>query len=664
MPDVGALLVGRGTPVSDRMYLERGETKEPLLEEYLRAWIAHWPIRGAARRRQLAFVRTVNDHESALGSMDDEALRRSFCDACRTMRRVGLADGPVAVAFAAIREAARRKLGLRHHDVQLRGGWTLLKGRVAEMATGEGKTLVATLPACTVAATGAAVHIVTVNDYLAARDADVNRPVYEFLGLTVGVIQQGMEPAARREQYARDVVYVSNKEVVFDYLKDRIAAAGTTAAQSALRRLYRPAREPVLLLRGLHMAIVDEADSVLVDEARTPLIISGQGGDDAPSERFAQALEVARQLTLGQHFSISDSREALLTAAGENLVRERAAPLEGVWAAAPWRNELVRKALAALHCFERDRHYIVADDKVQIVDEFTGRVMPDRSWEQGLHQMIEVKEGCTPTDPRKTLARMTYQRFFRHYLLLAGMTGTAHEIAPELRRVYDLVVTRIPTHKPVRRQRLPDLCWCDSEQRWQAVAERALELSKEGKAVLVGTRSVQASERLSALLAERGVEHAVLNARQDKAEAQTIELAGQAGRITVATNMAGRGTDIRPMPAALAAGGLHVILTEFHESGRIDRQLLGRSARQGEPGVVQAMVSLEDELFVRHAPLALRALCQRAAIPGGLVPHGLLQALRLTAQTRAERQNRANRAQTLRADRRLNEMLGFAGAAR
>src|SRR6266700_1430948 len=587
MSNVAALLYGRSDAVGDGVYLERTDPKELALEEHLRAWLARVPRLVPLARRWRRMVNLANAHEPAMKNLDDAALVETFRSAC-----------------AAVREAATRTVGMRHFDGQLVGGWTLLQGRIAEMETGEGKTLVATLPACAAAAAGAAVHVVTVNDYLAARDAEVNAPLYKFMGLSVGVIKQDMPLPERRAQYACDIVYVSNKELVFDYLKDRIAAGDTVAAHLRLRQLYRPGAQPGMLLRGLHMAIVDEADSVLIDEARTPLIISET-----------------------------------------------------------WRHELLQKAVTAVHCYHRDRHYIIAENKVQIVDEYTGRVMPDRSWEQGLHQMIEAKEGCEITGQRKTLSRMTYQRFFRRYLLLSGMTGTASEVAPELRRVYDLDVLRIPTNKPSRRRRLANTCRRTHDERWAAVADRAAELGRSGRAVLVGTRSVEASERLSDLLRARGVEHTVLNARQDKSEAEAVAQGGRTGRITVATNMAGRGTDIRPEIEVLERGGLHVILTEFHESSRIDRQLFGRSARQGEPGTVEAMVSLEDELFQRFAP-ALRELCLKAAPAGGIVPRWLLKFLVLRVQQKAERHNRRIRLETLKQDKKLQTMLGFAGSKR
>jgi len=661
MSNVAALLAGRALGVGDGVYLERAEVREPALEEHLRAWLARLPRPVSAAGRLRRFVARANACEAEMRRLDDAALVDAFRASCGEMRRRGFADEPVARSFAAIREASRRALGMRHYDVQLMGGWALLRGRLAEMETGEGKTLVATLAACTAAGSGAAVHVVTVNDYLAGRDAELNAPLYRFFGLRVGVVRQGMPLAERRAQYASEVVYVSNKELVFDYLKDRIATGDTLGAQLRLRDLYRPGRRPSVLLRGLHVAIVDEADSVLVDEARTPLIISETLPAESGGELYYTALDLARRLATKEHYEITRNREVWLTPAGEPAIAALAADLPGVWRSPQWRRELVQKALSALHCFHRDRQYIVVENKVQIVDEFTGRVMPDRAWERGLHQMIEAKEGCEITGERKTLSRITYQRFFRRYLLLAGMTGTAREVAPELRRVYDLEVLRIPTHKPGRRRRLPDRCRATDAERWTDVADRAAELAREGRAVLVGTRSVEASERLSALLDQRGVEHTVLNARQDHEEADAVARAGEPGRITVATNMAGRGTDIRPPAEALDKGGLHVILTEFHESGRIDRQLFGRSARQGEPGTVEAIVSLEDELFLRHAP-GLRAVLARMF--GGRLQRRLLRVLVRVAQARAERRNRAIRLETLKQDRNLHRMLGFAGGRR
>jgi preprotein translocase subunit SecA len=359
-----------------------------------------------------------------------------------------------------------------------------------------------------------------------------------------------------------------------------------------------------------------------------------------------------------EHFKVSADREVWITPAGEAYLDSAAKSLEGVWKSSLWRRELMQKALTALWSFHRDQHYIVADNKVQIVDEFTGRVMPDRSWESGLHQMIETKEHCEITGQRRTLSRMTYQRFFRRYLLLGGMTGTAAEVRHELSRVYNLAVQTVPTNRPSQRKRYENICFTTADQRWKQVVLSACELSAKGRAVLIGTRSVEASERIAIELNALAIEHTVLNARQDKAEADIIAAAGQPGRITVATNMAGRGTDIHLQDVVKAAGGLHVILTEFHESSRIDRQLFGRAARQGEPGSVQAIVSLEDELFSRYVK---RLQATAGTIVKTRIPAVATRALVTAAQIVAERRNVKIRMATLKEDRKLQSHLSFAG---
>lgn len=659
MSDVRALLVGQSVTVGDGVYAERVQQPVHRVEEWLRALTAR--LTGGTAKRTGRFVRRVNALEDDARGKDDEGLRQTMRVVAKDMQKAGLRDDLLARAFALIREASRRTLGMRHHDVQLIAGQALLHGKIAEMATGEGKTLAGTLGVCTAALAGAAVHVVTVNDYLAERDAEDNTPLFAFFGLTVGVVKQDMPIEERRSLYAKDIVYVSNKELTFDYLKDRIALGATLAAQLRLRRLLRGRAASPLILRGLHVAIIDEADSVLIDEARTPLIISETWPDDLDKDVYYRAIGLVEVLQPQRDYLLGQNRDIWLTLEGEARVVELVKDWEGVWKSPLWQKELMNKALSAMHLFCRDQHYIVSDNKVQIVDEFTGRVMPDRTWERGLHQMIEAKEKCEITGQRRTLSQITYQRFFGRYLLLAGMTGTAAEVGPELKRVYDLSVTRVPTHEPTRRRRLPGRVFKTSGERWQAVAARARTIAAEGRAVLVGTRSVEASEILSRLLSAGGVEHAVLNARQDKDEAAAVAGAGQAGRITVATNMAGRGTDIKLAPDVEERGGLHVILTEFHESARVDRQLFGRSARQGNPGSVEAIVSLEDELFVRYVP-GLTRFGIPLWVGETQISSQLFRALVFYAQSRAESRNRRIRLDTIRRDRKWLDALGFVGA--
>jgi len=655
LSDVRALLAGRDVEVGDGACLERVEQPPAPLEEWLRALSVRAAFGG--QRRVRAFLERANGLEAMMRKNSDAALRETLLGLARPLRKCGFRDDLTAQAFAVVREASHRALGLRHHDVQLLAARALLRGKIAEMATGEGKTLAATLAACAAAAAGAAVHVVTVNDYLAERDAEENSALYKFFGFSVGLVKQNMPLPERRAQYACNIAYVSNKELAFDYLKDRIALGSSHQAHLKLRRLHGGGGKPASVLRGLHFAIVDEADSVLVDEARTPLIISETLPDDLDPAVYGQGIAIARGLAAGSDFVLGKDRDIWLTAGGLGEVQAAAADYGGVWKSPLWQKELAQKALLALYAYHRDHHYIVAENKVQIVDEFTGRVMPDRTWERGLHQMIEAKEGCEITGQRKTLSQITYQRFFGRYLLLGGMTGTAREVGAELKRIYDLSVERIPTHKPVRRARLADRVFCTSGERWREVVRRAREVAEEGRAVLIGTRSVEASELLSRLLEEQGVNHTVLNARQDKAEAEAVSLAGRPGRITVATNMAGRGTDIKPAPEVSAKGGLHVILTEFHESARVDRQLFGRAARQGDPGSVEAIVCLQDELFSRYAPYL-----NRIGAGLGLISPRWLGWLVAHAQSKAERFHRKIRLDTVKRDRKWQRALAFVGS--
>lgn len=659
MSDVRALLAGRGIEVGDGAYLERVEQPPAPLEEWLRALVARFAFAG--QRHVRVFLERANRLEGAMRKKNDTALKQALLGLARPLRKCGFRDDLTAQAFAVVREASHRTLGLRHHDVQLLAARALLRGKIAEMATGEGKTLAATLAACTAAATGAVVLVVTVNDYLAARDAQENLTLYEFFGFSVGIVQQNTPLAERRAQYACDITYVSNKELTFDYLKDRVALGSTYQAHLKLRRLHGAGGKPASVLRGLHFAIVDEADSVLIDEARVPLIISETLPDDLDPAVYAQGIGIAQCLAAGSDYVLGEDRDIWLTTAGMARVKAEANEYDGVWKSPLWQKELAQKALLALHAFHRDRHYIVAENKVQIVDEFTGRVMPDRTWERGLHQMVEAKEGCEITGQRKTLSQITYPRFFGRFLLLGGMTGTAREVGAELKRVYDLSVERIPTHKPIRRERLADRVFRNSEERWREVARRARQVAEEGRAVLVGTRSVEASELLSRLLEAQGVAHAVLNARQDKTEAEAVSLAGRPGRITVATNMAGRGTDIKLAPEVFAKGGLHVILTEFHESTRVDRQLFGRAARQGDPGSVEAIVCLEDELFSRYAPYLSRVGAGLWLASSRWGPRGF-RWLVGHAQSKAERHNQKIRLETVNRDRKWRQALAFVGS--
>jgi preprotein translocase subunit SecA len=651
-------------PPALRLYPERAERPQQPLDVLteiggaeIAARMAPWRARSLGR-----IVPLVEQHapEFAALALDDFAPAvRAVSVALR--RAPQLPDREVARAFALIRELSHRVLGKRHFGVQITGAFAMLKGMLAEMATGEGKTLTATLVAGTAALAGFPVHVVTVNDYLARRDAEQMGVLYRRLGLTVGTVLNGQSAEERRAAYACDITYCTNKELAFDYLRDRIvlgqADGDLTLKLEAMHSDVPRSRQ--LRLRGLHFAIVDEADSVLIDEARTPLIISGQVESDFDAETIAAALELAGRLVADEDYFLSlEERRVFLTGGGQALIAKFAGERKGAWRSVVAREELARQALSALHLFRRGEHYVVADGKVQIVDEYTGRIMPDRLWSDGLHQMIEHKEGCALSARRTTIARITYQRFFRRYRRLTGMSGTMQPVARELWRVYRLAVARIPTHRPVQRRHLPDLVVATEAEKWRAILARVKELHARGCPVLIGTRSVAASERAGAELTAAGLPHTVLNATQDRHEAEIIALAGERGRITVATNMAGRGTDIHLGEGSAELGGLHVIMTERHDARRIDDQLAGRSGRQGEPGCFQAILSLEDPLMdFDIGPIMSRLARPAMKVSGDWVGRAMLR----LAQSRAEWLHARMRADLLRTDRSQSKTLAFSG---
>jgi preprotein translocase subunit SecA len=658
-------------------YAERSDAKSNWLDRALRASIGGAVSRATPRR---LWARGLADRVEAIGK-DLQALTpaelRARVEVLRPhLLREGYTGRNVAEAFALVREVSRREIGMSHRPVQIYGGYLLLRGSLLEMATGEGKTLTAVLAAATAALAGLPVHVVTVNDYLAQRDFEELSPVYRALGLTAGLVINGMEPPARAAAYRSSIVYVNNKEITFDYLRDRMTLGlrRSTARARIISAFGSPesnaARQGELILRGLHFAIVDEADSVLIDEARTPLIISSQGAGSANTADFRLALDMAQRLVPGEDFEISRSElSPQLKSAARRKLKKMAEGLGGLWQVRRARDDRVTQALSALYVFERDKHYIVADDKVQIVDEYTGRVMEDRSWEAGLHQMIETKEGVTLTGQRSTIARITYQRFFRRYRRLSGMTGTGVEISGELLAEFDIRTVKVPTHRPVLRRNRGTRIFKAAERKWETVVTAIAAVARgpgdtatpSGRPVLVGVRSVEDSDRLSAMLQAAGLEHVVLNARQDADEAEAIARAGQRGAVTVATNMAGRGTDIKLGPGVADLGGLHVILTEFHESARIDRQLFGRAGRQGDPGSCEAIVALDDELFRRFAPGLRRAFERLRPRPDGSLPPRTARLLRSVAQARAEWLHAGTRRIQVKLDKDLAKALAFSG---
>ncbi|MGC1457830.1 MAG: preprotein translocase subunit SecA [Steroidobacteraceae bacterium] len=628
------------------------------------------------------YVQQTNGFESAIQGLSDEQLAAKTPELRERLRTGATLDDLLPEAFAAVREAARRTLKMRHFDVQLLGGITLHQGKISEMRTGEGKTLMATLAAYLNALPAEGVHIVTVNEYLAARDAEWMRPVYAFLGLTVGVIRSAQDADEKREAYACDITYGTNNEFGFDYLRDNLAFRLEDRVQ-----------------RTLAFAVVDEVDSILIDEARTPLIISGPA--DESTELYLAINALVPRLTRQKEedgpgdFAVDEKQKQVhITEAGhvrvEELMAQAGLLREGESLYDPANIRLMHHLNAALRAhalYKRDVEYIVRAGEVIIVDEFTGRTMQGRRWSDGLHQAVEAKEGVRVREENQTVASITFQNYFRLYRKLSGMTGTADTEAPEFLQIYGLEVVVIPTHKPMIRNDMADFVYLTQKDKFEAIIEDIQDCAKRGQPVLVGTTSIETSEFLAGLLQKAGIAHQVLNAKQHEREALIIEQAGVPGTVTIATNMAGRGTDIKlggnleaevaALPpdtdeatrtavcaawqqrhdVAVAAGGLHIVGTERHESRRIDNQLRGRSGRQGDPGSSRFFLSMEDNLMrIFGDPNRTKRLLQMAGMKEGeVIESGMLTRQIEKAQRKVESHNFDIRKQLLQFDDVAND---------
>ena len=651
-------------PASHELRPERDQPRTSKLDQFVHhvASFVIPPVQSRLIRRKI-FCRKVHNHAASLQGLGlDELRKQAFLTGCK-MRAQGFTEDLAARSFCIIREVAGQVIGLRHYDVQLFGGWVMLNNMVAEMNTGEGKTLTATLTAATVALAGIPVHVISVNDYLTRRDTGEMSPVYHALGLSVGCVTLDVDYADRRKEYLADITYTTNNDVCFDYLRDKLVLRDRAHSTQiyADYLLGQRGRGRELILRGLHFAIVDEADSVFVDEARTPLVISGGEGNQEQIAFYEEALTLGRCLQQDEDFTVDLAKRSIkFTDKGRVFIKELVADKGVAWQGKLRREEILSRALSALCLFHLDEHYVVSDGKVQIVDEFTGRVMPDRSWEQGLHQLIEVKEGCEMTEQRQTLARISYQRFFRKYRMLAGMTGTAREIRRELWAIYGLTTVTIPPNKPICRTAWPDYLLMNEDEKFQEIARQVKKLHDEDRPVLVGTRSVIGSEKAGVALSAAGLSFQILNAKQDQKEADVVAMAGEPGCITIATNMAGRGTDIKLDPFVREIGGLHVILSERHEAARIDRQLIGRCGRQGDSGSFQAIVALDDLLLISCSKCTKKiiALCYRLSPWLG---QGLGLYIYKRAQKSQEKYHALIRRELMKQDTQQGDLLSFSG---
>ncbi len=551
-------------------------------------------------KRKAALVKAINDLEPEMQALSDADLPLRIAEYKNQVQNEGMSlDDILVPVFALVREASKRVLGMRHYDVQLLGGMVLHKGKIAEMKTGEGKTLVATLAVVLNALSGKGVHVITVNDYLAKRDAQWMGQLYEALGLSTGVIVHGLSDDERKIAYAADITYGTNNEFGFDYLRDNM-------------KFYLEH----LVQRGHSFAIVDEVDSILIDEARTPLIISGASEESVGQYRIMD--DIVRKLTPNEHYTIDEkARSASLTEAGVAYC-EQLLQVENLFDPANiTAQHHILQALKANTVFRRDIEYIVQDNQVVIVDEFTGRLMPGRRFSDGLHQALEAKERVTVAAENQTLASVTFQNYFRLYDKLSGMTGTADTEAIEFHEIYGLEVISIPPHMPMVRKDYSDLIYRTQKEKFAAIVEAIIDLHKSGQPVLVGTISIENSELISLLLKKHNIPHNVLNAKHHEQEAEIVAQAGQHGKVTIATNMAGRGTDIVLGEGITDLGGLHILGTERHESRRIDNQLRGRSGRQGDPGSSRFYLSLEDDLMRLFGSERISNIMQKLGLEEG-----------------------------------------------
>ncbi|WP_035239395.1 preprotein translocase subunit SecA [Desulfobacter vibrioformis] len=580
----------------------------------------------------------INELEPQIQALSDTQIDEKTTEFKNRLAKGEALDNILPEAFALVREASVRTLGLRHYDVQLIGGIALHRGTIAEMKTGEGKTLMSTLPAYLNALTGKGVHIVTVNDYLARRDAEWMSQVYDFLGLTVGVILHDMDAQERKQAYAADITYGTNNEFGFDYLRDNMKFDPEELAQE-----------------DLHFAIVDEVDSILIDEARTPLIISGPA--EKSTHLYTQANAIIPAFEKDTDYTLDE--ESKIVSLTEDGIAKGEALLNVDNLYDPVNIELLHhltQALKAHVIFKRDTDYIVKNDQVVIVDEFTGRLMSGRRYSEGLHQALEAKEGVKIENENQTLASITFQNYFRMYDKLSGMTGTAETEAEEFKKIYNLDVLVIPTHKPMVREDRADLIYKTQKEKYDAAIEEIIRLHKKGQPVLVGTISIDVSESLSEKLKKKGIKHTVLNAKHHKEEAEIVANAGQKGAVTISTNMAGRGTDIKLGQGVKALGGLHILGTSRHESRRIDNQLRGRSGRQGDPGSSRFYLSLEDDLLRIFGGDRIHSIMDRLGIEDGEhIEHKFISKAIENAQSKVEGHNFEIRKHLLEYDDVMNQ---------
>lgn len=607
------------------------------------------------KRKANQVVTNVRTLEKSIPAFNSVAFNSELQTLQVSMRQDGFTDKNIAQAFALINQAYFNTLNVRLFDTQLTAAYYLLNNRLTEMATGEGKTFAVGLAAATAALSGIPIHVITANDYLASRDADLLKPLYQALGLSVDAATNGQEATRRKQAYTCDVTYCTAKELVFDYLRDSLLRQKMPSSWHAQTTDHTAP----LMLRGLCMAIVDEADSILIDEASVPFILSQTTKNSQQDDYYKQSLNIAKDLSITADFALSHERmQAALTLSGQEKLEIAASTLPAVWHNRLHREEVICQALAALYLYHRDQHYLVGENTVSIIDETTGRVAEGRTWASGLHQLIEIKEKCQLSANLSTLAQISYQRFFPRYFRLSGISGTLTESRSELFHTYNLHVSKVPLRLSCQRKTLPSRLFRNKLELRDALVMRITHLHSKKQPILIGMESVVESELLATALKRAGIQHRLLNAKNDKNEAELVASAGQAGAVTITTNMAGRGTDIKLAKDVNALGGLHVISCQANASRRVDRQLVGRSARQGDNGSTETWVSLNNNLFLRKLPLWLITLSKTYL---GLISSSMIKITTFIVQVSEEKHQALLRKRLLAVDASLEENLSFGG---
>ncbi|MGV6858945.1 MAG: preprotein translocase subunit SecA [bacterium] len=619
-------------------------------------------FRGEHAQAYTAFSREVHRRAADCASLPEQQLLSAIAAQRGQLQAQGMTQPLLLAAMALISELMRRATGLSPYPSQIMAARIMLDGHLAEMQTGEGKSLAISLAALTAGLAGVPVQVLTANDYLVVRDASALRSVAARMGLKVGAVTSDMDSEKRRHQYARQICYASAKELGFDYLKDQmLPRSGQSDLHRRAGRLIG-SRYNSPLLPGLCFALIDEADGILLDEANTPLVLSREYDNSAQEKNLTKAMQLTRLLDTPLHFGIDKKHcEINLTRAGITFIEQQSNRWKGLWKTRRFREGVVKQALSALHCYRRDHDYLVKDGQVHIIDPTTGRLAEGRQWSRGLHQLIELKEGCEPSKQYETIAQITFQNFFPRFLKLGGTSATLSDARKELAKTYGMRVIEVPRHRKSQRQDQGLRVYRSRHEQFSAVIKRVIEMRREQRAVLIGTDSVADSMALSAMLKLAHIEHRVLNARQDSEEADIIAKAGQPRRVTVTTNMAGRGTDIPLSQALKDAGGLHVISCQHNASLRIDKQLHGRCARQGDPGSIETILSLDAPLIAKHLPKRLKNWLTGRQFQGNPIPKWLALPIKTMPQAMEQKKQQRQRKQLRKSDIQHRKWLSIAG---